>query len=187
MAEGYCKLDMKLNQPNIVITPRVSEPQESLAIGGYVVKPGSNGAGLLSSSPDDSNKPGEGVPSTAPESAKKTTAEKTVLVGMQAQNSESHPKMLLADILTASNNVNDGSSFTIIQALKNLKAIVKKQNNIINKLSSELDTLGQLCSLTRSDKVREGISNLIATTEELATSRTTQHPALNIALRATQS
>lgn len=74
----------------------------------------------------------------------------------------------------------------MVQELAHLKAIIKKQNSIINKLYNDADALSQLRSITRKDQIKEGMLNIIATTEELAGNRTILHPALNAAIKAAQ-
>lgn len=67
-----------------------------------------------------------------------------------------------------------------------LRALVKPQNDIINNLCTEADILEQTMSLTRSDRVKEGISKIVSSVEEFAQNRQPLQSALDDALKFAQ-
>ncbi|CAI6370095.1 unnamed protein product [Macrosiphum euphorbiae] len=73
--------NMNSKRKDIVTTPEGQDHQESLVVGGPVVKIRSNGAGLLLSLPVNRDQSDEGVSSMAPDSDKNATAETDVPPG----------------------------------------------------------------------------------------------------------
>jgi len=94
----------------------------------------------------------------------------------------------LADKLTASSKkaTKEGSLSAIVLAVIKLRATIKAQNDVINKLCAEANILSQVGTLTRSDKVKDSIANIASTVNELSENRKPLHSALNDALQLAQ-
>ena len=91
---------------------------------------------------------------------------------------------LLADKLAASSKkaTKEGSASAMVLAVIKLRATIKAQNDVINKLCADADILSEVATFTRSDKVKDGIANIVSTVDELSENRKHLHCSLNDAL-----
>jgi hypothetical protein len=112
----------------------------------------------------------------------------TSSVPMPQEGTHAEAGHLLANKLTASSKkaTKEGSPSTMVLVVLKLRATIKAQNDVINKLCTEANILSQVVTLTRSDKVKDGIANIVSTVDELSKNRKPLHCALNDALQLAQ-
>lgn len=109
-----------------------------------------------------------------------TDSPKTNMGHTPSQTERSDSSSVKSKLLASKRDTpNTSSANNFAQVIGKSKKMLKAQNQIINKLCAEVDTMDGIKSVTKSDRVKGCIASVKEVTEELSVNRGPLHAALN--------